>query len=90
MVLSFLVCAKRNIKWYEIQGAQSLDLDSRDCKFPERSFRVDAKDLCGSLVEVQANDTVELVHPTARVYVMTVESIYCSMLTSLENKVSPQ
>jgi hypothetical protein len=66
MVLSFLVCAKRAVKWYEIQGLQSIDLDSRGSKFHERSFKVDAKDLCGSLVEVRPNDTVELVHVTAK------------------------
>jgi hypothetical protein len=73
MLLSFLVCAKRTIKWHEIQGAQSLDLSSRDCNFHERSFRLDAKDLCGSLVEVRPNGTVELVHTTAKVYVIIPE-----------------
>ena len=54
------------MKWYEIQGAVSVDLESKKYDFHERSFRVEAKDLCGSLVEVRSNDTVELVHITAR------------------------
>lgn len=29
-------------------------------------FRVDSKDLCGSLVEVHTDDTVALVHHTAK------------------------
>jgi hypothetical protein len=65
-LLALLVCAKRPLKWNEIQGAISIDLDSRSCDFQGRSFRVNAKGLAGSLVEILPGGTVELVHETAR------------------------
>ena len=65
-VLGWLVYAKRPLKWHEIQGAISVNLDSQDVKFELRKLRVDAKGLCGSLVEHHSDDTVQLVHLTAR------------------------
>lgn len=65
-LLSWLVCAKRPLKWREIQCAVSIDLDEQTLNWEQGRFRVDSKDLCGSLVEVQTDDTVSLVHHTAK------------------------
>jgi hypothetical protein len=65
-LLDLLVCAKRDLKWSEIQGAVSINLDTRTVDFEGRSFRVNSKDLCGSLVEIRPGGTVELVHVTAK------------------------
>lgn len=54
------------MKWHEIQGAISIDLDTQDVDFEGRQLRVDSKDLCGSLVEKRPDGSVELVHLTAR------------------------
>jgi hypothetical protein len=66
MLLSWLVCAKRSMKWHEIQGAKSIDLDQQMVNYRKLRFRVDSKDLCGSLVEIRSDGTVELVHLTAK------------------------
>lgn len=66
MLLSWLVCAKRSLKWHEIQGAKSIDVDTQAVDYRKLHFRVDSKDLCGSLVEIRSDGTVELVHLTAK------------------------
>jgi hypothetical protein len=68
-LLGLLVSSKRPIKWHEIQAAVSMDLESKTFDFDGLSFRVEAKDLCGSLVEIRPGGTVELVHSTAKRYV---------------------
>ena len=70
MLLGCLVCAKRPLKWHEIQGARSIELDpdsDEECvDFDERKLLIDSKELCGSLVEIRPGGTVELVHLTAK------------------------
>jgi hypothetical protein len=68
-ILGWLACAKRPLKWHEIQGAVSTDLQTQQVDLERRKLRVDAKDLCGSLVERHSDGTVELVHLTAKLYV---------------------
>lgn len=64
-LLGWLACAKRPLRWYEIQAAWSIDIEEE--KFdPERRFVEDSKDLCASLVEICSDGTVTLVHSTAR------------------------
>ena len=65
-LLGWLVCAKRPLKWHEIQGAVSIDVRSETVDFEDRRLRVSSKDLCGSLVEVLEDGTVELIHLTAK------------------------
>ena len=66
MLLSWLVCAKRSLKMYEVQTMKSIDVDRRAVEFARRSFRVHPKDLCESLVEVRGDGNIELIHVTAR------------------------
>lgn len=65
-ILGWLICAKRPLKWHEIQGAISIDSRNQSVDFENRQLRVDSKDLCGSLVEVHRDETIELVHQTAK------------------------
>jgi hypothetical protein len=65
-LLGWLVCAKRPLKWHEIQGAVAIDLEERNVDFEERQLRVTSKSLCGSLVEHRSDGSVELVHLTAK------------------------
>ena len=65
-LLGWMVCAKRPMKWHEIQGAISINLQKKLVDFDARRLRVDARDLCGSLLEVHSGDRVDLVHRTAR------------------------
>jgi hypothetical protein len=66
MVLGWLVCAKRPLKWYEIQGMKAIDLDDRSIQYERRRFLVEPQDLCESLIVHREDDTVELVHMTAK------------------------
>ena len=64
-LLGWLVCAKRPLRWHEIQGAISINLEAQNVDFEERKLRISAKELCGSLVERRSDDPIELVHLTA-------------------------
>ncbi|KAI5820878.1 hypothetical protein BZA77DRAFT_300146 [Pyronema omphalodes] len=64
-ILGWVVCAKRPLKWLEIQGALAIDLERGIVDFEGRCLRDDIKDLCGCLIGIQ-DDTLELVHTTAK------------------------
>jgi hypothetical protein len=68
-LLGWLVCAKRPLKWHEIQGAWSFNTDTRTFDYEERRLRTDSKELCGSLVEIHHGGVIDLVHLTAKQYV---------------------
>jgi hypothetical protein len=65
-LLTWMVCAKRPLKWHEIQCAVSIDVDGQTVDWDRKRFSVDPKELCGSLAEVHTNGTLNLVHHTAR------------------------
>ncbi|KAJ5563904.1 hypothetical protein N7513_000146 [Penicillium frequentans] len=68
-VLQWLVLARRPLKWREIQVLKSINLHARRVDFERQMFRVtSAKDICGSLVDVREDGTVELIHLTAKQY----------------------
>ncbi|KAF2102281.1 hypothetical protein NA57DRAFT_35425 [Rhizodiscina lignyota] len=69
-LLAWFVCAKRPLKWYEIQGMRSVNLESESVEYEKRKFRVTPKDLCQSLVEERSDRTLELVHLTARFFLI--------------------
>ncbi|KAK5056111.1 hypothetical protein LTR84_012664 [Exophiala bonariae] len=84
-LLGWLACARRPLKWHEIQGANSVDLDhSVIC--PKQQFTEDCKELCLSLVEIAPDQTVTLVHSTTRPYLVhkgffRMSEIECGMAT---------
>ncbi len=65
-LLRWLVCAKRTLKWHEIQATKSIDIESQSVDVERRRFRDNSKDLCGSLVEIRDGGRVEFVHTTAK------------------------
>lgn len=64
-ILGWLACAKRPLKWYEVQGAMSIDIEESSVNHA-RELKETAKDLCASLVEINSDNTVVLVHTTAK------------------------
>ena len=62
-VLGWIVCAKRPLRWREIQGAICIDLDQQNVDWDKR-FLDSPKELFASLVELQYDGTIELVHQT--------------------------
>ncbi|KAF4555645.1 NACHT domain-containing protein 1 [Elsinoe fawcettii] len=69
LLLAWLVCARRAMKWHEIQCAVSIDPDAGTVNTWKR-FATDAKSICGSLIDVKSDSTVELVHGTTRRYLL--------------------
>lgn len=65
-LLGWMVCARRPLKWHEIQGAVSIDPAEQTIDFDDRKLRIHIRDLCGSLIQVLPGDRVELVHSTAK------------------------
>lgn len=65
-LLAWLVCAKRPLEWREIQAAVAIDIEEETVDFHGRQWMVNAKDLCGSLVETRSDGSLEMVHTTAK------------------------
>ncbi|CAI7574998.1 unnamed protein product [Penicillium glandicola] len=69
-LLAWLVCAKRQLKWREVQGAVSIDLENEDVDPESRQWILDSRDICDSLVEVRTDGSLELVHTTAKLFLV--------------------
>ncbi|KAL2850313.1 hypothetical protein BJY01DRAFT_261588 [Aspergillus pseudoustus] len=72
LLLGWLVCAKRPLKWTEVQLAFSIDMGTsaiRNDLDMDLKLRDDAQELCGSLVQVLKGNRVELVHSTAKEFI---------------------
>ncbi|KAF5690629.1 zinc C2H2-type DNA-binding protein [Fusarium denticulatum] len=69
-LLGWLVCAKRPLKWHEIQSLKSINLDQQLVDFARYKFSVSGKDLCGSLVELREDGTLELIHVSAKMFLI--------------------
>jgi hypothetical protein len=64
-LLGWMVCAKRQLTWKEIQVALSMDCVNQSIEYDDRRLRTHIYDICGSLVQV-SGDRVSLVHSTAK------------------------
>lgn len=65
-VLRLMTCARRPLKWHEIQGAVSISTQDLSVDFAERKLRVHIRDICGPLINQLAGDRLELVHSSAK------------------------
>ncbi|KAI0161066.1 hypothetical protein GGR52DRAFT_586387 [Hypoxylon sp. FL1284] len=73
-VLSWIICARRPLRWREIQSFSCIDPVNGNVDYEERKLRVTCKDLCSSLVDVHhasvgstgPEDVIKIVHETAR------------------------
>ncbi|KAK0631420.1 hypothetical protein B0T14DRAFT_2863 [Immersiella caudata] len=74
-ILTWITLAKRDLRWHEIQGAMSIDVENREVDFDGRCLSVDSKDLCGSLVEVRPEGSIMLVHSSARSYLLKTAQV---------------
>ncbi|KAK4166950.1 hypothetical protein QBC43DRAFT_312675 [Cladorrhinum sp. PSN259] len=74
-LLGWITCATRPLRWYEIQGAISLDLDEETINSRDLRLVENAKDLCASLVEVHSDQTVQFIHPTVKSFLLTEKII---------------
>ena len=58
--------ATRPLKTHEIQGVLSIHLEDRSVDFKNRKTVTPLEELLGSMVEVNVDGSVNLIHPTAR------------------------
>jgi len=65
-ILGWMTCARRTLKWHEIQGALSTNTTDRTVNFVQRRSRVHIREICGSLISNLAGDRLELVHVSAK------------------------
>lgn len=64
-ILGWIVWAKRPLRWREIQGAMSIDMEQQKIDY-DRKLVDSPKELFASFVELDADGTVQLIHETAR------------------------
>lgn len=65
-LLGLVVCAKRQLRWHEIQAARSINTTDQTFDFMNRKLLSDIQAYCGSLIQVLPGGRVELVHTTAK------------------------
>jgi hypothetical protein len=69
LLLGWLECSKRPLKWTEIRLAFSIDMGTSEIRNDldmDLNLVDDAEELCGSLVQRLKGNRVELVHTTAK------------------------
>ena len=66
LVLESVVSTRRPLKLHEIQGILSIRLDYRNIDFENRRCVLHLKELCGPIIEITADGTVEFVHSSAK------------------------
>ena len=64
-LLGWVICARRRLTWWEIQCANSINMDERIIDLQGKRLRVHIRDMCGSLIEASSDDFVRFVHNTA-------------------------
>ncbi|KIX07723.1 uncharacterized protein Z518_02377 [Rhinocladiella mackenziei CBS 650.93] len=69
-ILGWLVCARRPLKWSEIQCAHSIDFDHKTVDLESNQLRYHIRDKCGSLIEASSDEFVYFVHSTTSPYVV--------------------
>lgn len=74
-ILGWLICAKRPLRWHEIQAIVSIERHEQSVEFQRNKFIPDVQELCGSLVHVKPGNRVELIHHTAREYVCYISIV---------------
>ncbi|CAH0027137.1 unnamed protein product [Clonostachys rhizophaga] len=70
ILLGWLVCAKRPLKWHEIQSILSFDTVKEVVDFDNRMLRHNVRKYLGSLVHVLEGGHIRLIHSTARRYII--------------------
>ncbi len=66
LALDLIVMAKRPVRTHDIQGALSICTQDESVKFEQRRSVKPLEELLGPIVEVHPDNSVTLVHPTAR------------------------
>lgn len=64
-IFSWIVCATRSLKWYELQAVLSMQVDEQGFVQYSHTDRLcsDVREICGSLIRIVGN-TIEFIHQT--------------------------
>ncbi|KAK1634847.1 hypothetical protein BDP81DRAFT_396093 [Colletotrichum phormii] len=77
LLLGWLACAHRPLKWHEIQAIIAFDLVENEINFDLRMIRRDnINDFLGSLVEVLPGDEIRLMHSTVKQHLVGSRHIH--------------
>ncbi|PVH69331.1 hypothetical protein DL98DRAFT_625565, partial [Cadophora sp. DSE1049] len=79
-LMGYLVCAKRPLRWREIQAAVSMNAEIQAFDFEKPEFCISIQDYCGPLFHILPGDRVELVHTTAKMHIASSEYISKSIV----------
>ncbi|KAH8911516.1 hypothetical protein BR93DRAFT_975495 [Coniochaeta sp. PMI_546] len=77
-IFEWLACAKRPLKWHELQAAFAITIDERGTPF--FTYRLgrspnDIREMCGSLIQVLPGNKIEFIHQTAKRYIVESQSL---------------
>lgn len=67
-LLGWMTFSARPLKWHEMQGANSIDVEAGEVYFEDRKLRRSVEEFCGALV-TKVGDRVFLVHSTAKQFI---------------------
>lgn len=71
LLLGWLVCAKRPLKWHEMQAILSFDAQRAEVDFDNLMLKDNVRKYLGSLVHVLDGDHIRLIHTTAREFIVS-------------------
>ncbi|RSL99877.1 hypothetical protein CDV31_012011 [Fusarium ambrosium] len=71
LLLGWLVCAKRPLKWHEMQAILSFDTQKAEVDFDNLMLKDNVRKYLGSLVHVLDGDHIRLIHTTAREFIVS-------------------
>ncbi|KAK6860606.1 hypothetical protein PG995_004242 [Apiospora arundinis] len=77
-LLGWLVCAKRPLKWHEIQVMHSIRLENGNVDLERRKFGKSPKDILDSLVETHADGSLEFVNSSVKSFLIEEGHVVCS------------
>lgn len=65
-LFGWLVCAKRPLRWHEMQGILSFDQDLLKVDFEDTMLRQDIERYLGSIVHILDGEHIRFIHSSAR------------------------
>ncbi|KAL7933038.1 hypothetical protein V8C35DRAFT_306104 [Trichoderma chlorosporum] len=84
LLLGWLTCANRPLRWHEMQSILSYDPKQQKVDFDNKMLRQDCNKYLGSLVHVLKGGHIQIIHSTARSYIIqnkyiNEQSVQCDL-----------
>ncbi|KAH7255325.1 uncharacterized protein BKA55DRAFT_688340 [Fusarium redolens] len=86
LLFGWLICAKRPLRWHEMQAILCFDLDKPKIDFENNMLRQDMEKYLGAIVHVLDGGHIRLIHSTARRYIIdnkhiSEKQVQCQLTT---------